>query len=179
MKQQIKKRSIKRYTKIDKLKGRRYHITDLNTIIKVLYPYRSTINKYQRLLQQTAFTTSQKQLVIKTAHCFTIINELYRDQDKYGQLYVTREDMSNAIYMLQNELQLPKQEYLLNPNLRWFFKDIQLYFEDRSFTNKDIRYKLGKSRSTIYHKLTELVDREFIQIIDRKKTGFIYQTLKK
>ena len=175
MKQERKKRSIRRYTKIDKLQGRKYHVHDLNTIVKVLYPYRTTINKYQRLLEKTHFTTSQKQLIVTTAHSLTIVNELYRDQDHYGRFYVTLEDMSNAIYMLQNELHLPHHEYLLSPNLRWFYKELQLYFDNRSFTNKDIRCRLGKGRSTIYHHLTELVDREFIEIIDRKKSGFMYQ----
>ena len=175
MKQQRKKRSIRRYTKIDKLKGRRYHVYDLNTIIKVLYPYRTTINKYKRLLNQTSFTTSQKQLIVTTAHSLTIVNELYRDQDTFGRFYVTIEDMSNAIYMLQNELHLPQHEYLLSPNLRWFYNELQISFDYKVFTNKDIRCRLGKGRSTIYHHLTELVDREFIEIIDRKSSGFMYQ----
>ncbi|MHA7060261.1 hypothetical protein ACWGOQ_0023770 [Aquimarina sp. M1] len=175
MKQRRKKRSIRRYTKIDKLKGRKYHVYDLNIIIKVLYPYRQTVNKYKRLLVQTSFTTSQKELIITTAHSLTIVNELYRDQDTLGRFYVTIEDMSNAIYMLQNELHLPQHGYLLSPNLRWFYKELHTHFDNRIFTNKDIRRRLGKARSTVYHHLTELVDREFIEIIDRKSSGFMYQ----
>lgn len=175
MKQERKKRSIRRYTKIDKLKGRRYHVHDLTTIIKVLYPYRATINKYEKLLEQTSFTPPQKQLILTTAHSLTIVNELYRDQDTFGRFYVTIEDMGNAIYMLQNELHLPQHEYLLSPDLRWFYKELQRYFDGKGFTNKDIRCRLGKGRSTIYHHLTELVDREFIEIIDRKRSGFIYR----
>lgn len=175
MKQERKRRSIRRYTTIDKLKGRRYHVDDLNTIVRVLYPYRITINKYKRLLIQTTFTTTQKELIVTTAHSLTIINELYRDQDKYGQFYVTREDMSNAIYMLQNELHLPQHEYLLSPNLRWFIKEIQVCFDDRSFTNKDVRKRFGKAKSSVYRNITELVDRQFIEIKDRKSSGFIYR----
>ncbi len=175
MKQERKKRSIRRYTKIDKLEGRRYHVNDLSTIIKVLYPYRTTINKYKILLEKTHFTTSQKELVLTTAHSLTIVNEMYRDQDILGRFYVCREDMLNAIYMLQNELHLPKHEYLLSPNLRWFYKELQLYFDGKEFTNKDIRCRLGRSTSSIYHKLTELVDRQFIEIIDRKRSGFMYR----
>jgi len=178
MNQERKKRSIRRYTKIDKLSHRKYHVADLNTIVKVLYPYRQTINKYKRLLEHTTFTTSQKGLIITTAHSLTIINELYRDQDSFGRFYITREDMSNAIYMLQNELHLPKHEYLLSPNLRWFYKELQLYFDGKEFTNKDIRCRLGRGRSTVYHHLTELVDRQFLEIIDRKQSGFIYKIIK-
>ena len=175
MKQERKKRSIRRYTKIDKLKGRKYHVHDLNTIIKVLYPYRTSINKYKKLLEQTHFTTSQKELIVTTAHSLAIVNEMYRDQDTLGRFYITREDMINAIYMLQNELHLPKHEYLLSPDLRWFYKELQLYFDGKEFTNKDIRCKLSRSTSSIYHKLTELVDRKFIEIIDRKQSGFMYR----
>ncbi|MEE9337832.1 MAG: hypothetical protein V3U87_07105 [Methylococcaceae bacterium] len=175
MKQERKKRSLRRYTKIDKLEGRKYHVHDLNTIVKVLYPHRVTINKYKNLLEQTTFTTSQKELIVTTAHSLTIVNEMYRDQDKYGKFYITREDMINAIYMLQNELHLPKHEYLLSPYLRWFYKELQLYFDGRDFTNKDIRQRLGRSASVINQNLRELVDREFIEIIDRKKSGFMYR----
>ncbi len=178
MNQERKKRSIRRYTKIDKLSHRKYHVADLNTIIKVLYPYRQTINKYKRLLEHTTFTTSQKELIITTAHSLTIVNELYRDQDSFGRFYITREDMSNAIYMLQNELHLSKHEYLLSPNLRWFYKELHFYFFQKEFTNKDIRYRFGKKRTTVYRHLTELVDREFIEIIDRTYKGFIYRILK-
>ena len=175
MKQERKKRSIRRYTKIDKLKGRKYHLHDLNTIIKVLYPYRTSINKYKKLLEQTHFTTSQKELIVTTAHSLAIVNEMYRDQDILGRFYVCREDMFNAIYMLQNELHLPKHEYLLSPDLRWFYKELQLYFDGKGFTNKDIRCRLGKGTSSIYQYLTELVDRQFIEIIDRKQSGFMYR----
>ncbi len=178
MNQERKKRSIRRYTKIDKLSHRRYHLNDLNTLIKVLYPYRTTINKYKRLLEQTTFTSSQKELIATTAHSLTVVNELYRDQDTFGRFYVTREDMFNAIYMLQNELHLPKQEYLLSPNLRWFYKELQCYFEGKEFTNKDIRIRIGKGKSTIYHHLTELVDRQFLEITNRKQSGFIYKIIK-
>ena len=178
MKQERRKRSIRRYTKIDKLSHRRYHLNDLNTLIKVLYPYRVTINKYKTLLEQTTFTTLQKELIVTTAHSLTIVNELYRDQDTFGRFYVCREDMLNAIYMLQNELHLSKHEYLLSPNLRWFYKELQCYFEGKEFTNKDIRRRFGKSRSIIYHHLTELVDRQLLEIIDRKQAGFIYKIIK-
>ncbi len=175
MKQERKKRSIRRYIKIDKLQYRKYHVADLNTIIKILYPYRQTINKYQKLLDQTSFNSYQKNIIIQTAHSLTIVNELYRDQDKYKRLYVTREDVFNAIYMLQNELHLPKQEYLLSPTLRWFYNQLQQYFYDTAFTNTDVRKKLGTSRSNIYHKLSELADRQFIEIIDKKGVSLVYK----
>lgn len=175
MKQERKKRSIRRYTKIDKLSHRKHHLDDLNIIVKVLYPYRVTINKYQKFLEKTTFTASQKKRIVTTAHSLTIINELYRDQDTLGRFYVTTEDMGNAIYMLQNELHLPKHQYLLSPNLRWFYKELQCYFEAKEFTNKDIRCRLGKGTSSVYQYLTELVDRGFLEIIDRKRSGFTYR----
>lgn len=175
MNQDLKKRSTRRYIKIDKLQYRKYHVADLNIIIKILYPYRQTVNKYQKLLDKTTFNSHQKELIIQTAHSLTIINELYRDQDTYQQLYVTREDICNAIYMLQNELHLPNQERLLSPSLRSFYNQIQQSYYDRPFTNKDLRKQFKKSRSAIYRNLSELADRQFIEIIDKQATALVYK----
>ena len=76
-----KPQAIKRYLKIEKITYRKYHIKDFNVIIKLLYPYRQTINKYEKLLQQMNFTDKQQTMIKETAHSLTIINEVYRDQD--------------------------------------------------------------------------------------------------
>ena len=177
MKQERIKRSINRYIKIEKLSHRRHHLNDLNLIIKILYPYRQTINKYHNLLAQTSFTDEQKKLIIQTAHSLTIINELYRDQDTLRRLYVTREDIFNAIYMLQNELDLSTQHYLLSPSLRWFYKTIQPDFCDTPFTAKQICRHLDKSKTTVHRYLSELTDREFLKIIGKQHNAYLYKII--
>jgi Fic family protein len=170
-----KKQPVKRYLKIDKLLYRKYHINDFNFIVTLLYPHRQTINKFSRLLTQTGFTRKQQELINQTAKSLTIINEFYRDQDSFGSLYTTREDMANAIFFLQNELHLKSHTRLLPAATRWFYKQVQQYFFNKPFTNKQIRTILRKSSSSAYRHLTELVDREFIEIVGKKQTAFVYK----
>jgi hypothetical protein len=174
-----KKQSVKRYVKIDKIRYRKYHIKDLHLIIKLLYPYRQTVNKYEKLLRQLSFNEQQQRLILDTTHSLTIINELYRDQDKYGRFYVTREDMFNAIYMLQNELNLKKHEYLLSASLRWFYNQVVQYFDGRVFTSREVSLKLRKSKSLCYRYLTELVDRNFIRIVGKRSQAYVYKLKEK
>lgn len=168
---------VKRYLKIEKITYRKYHIKDFNVIIKLLYPYRQTINKYEKLLQQMNFTDKQQAMIKETAHSLTIINEVYRDQDSYARFYVTREDVINAIYMLQNELHLQKQEYILSPSLRWFYNQLQMYFTSNHFTSKEVGHKLRKSKSLSYRYLTELVERELIKIVGKKNNAYVYELI--
>jgi len=166
---------IKRYVKIEKLAFRKYHIADLHLLIKILYPSRRTTNLESWIIETTQFTNYQKQLIKDTVHSLTIINELYRDKDKYGVLYSTKEDIYNAIYLLQNELSLKNKSYLLAPNLRWFYKELQYQYQGVCFTSKEVQLKLQKAKTTVYEHLTELVDRELIEIIGKKVHAFVYQ----
>jgi len=166
---------VKRYIKIEKLTFRKYHIADLHLLIQILYPSRRTTNPEVGIIEIIQFTTYQKQLIKDTVHSLTIINELYRDKDKYGVLYSTKEDIYNAIHLLQNELNIPHQSYLLAPNLRWFYKELQQYYQDTFFTSKEVQLKLEKAKTTVYEHLTELVDKELIEIIGKKAHAFVYQ----
>jgi len=171
-----RKIAVHRYIKIEKNKNRNYHIIEFNELIKLLYPYRKTINKYQKLLEEkTQFNLQQRKLILNTAHSITIINEMYRDQDSIGQFYVTREDLFNAIFMLQNELGLSKTEYLLSPVLRWYYRQIQYYYENNGFTAKQLRNRMGKGKTIIYENLSELVDRELLEIIGLKGQAYVYK----
>ena len=170
-----KKRTVKRYIKVDKLLYRKYHINDFNFIVTLLYPYRQTINKFARLLAKTSFTRKEQALINQTAKSLTIINEFYRDQNCFGSLYTTREDMANAIFFLQNELHLKSHATILPAATRWFYKEVQQYFFNQPFTNKQIRTLLRKSSSSVYRHLMELVDREFIEIVGKKQTAFVYK----
>ena len=138
-----------RSIKIAKSLHRKYHIEDLNLIIRILYPKRKSINKYECLLtNETGFTQDQRNLVLEVAHSLTVINELYRDQDKFERFYVCREDMFNAIFMLQNELGLSKQEYLLGPNVRWFYKQVRSLYFGKMFTSREVQLALRVSKTT-------------------------------
>jgi len=169
----------KRYIKIEKLQRRTSHIKDFHIIIKLLYPYRQTINKYSHLTSKMPFTTAQKELLKTTIHSLTIINEMYRDTDKYGRLYSTREDLTNAVFMLQNELDLQGQIYLLKPNLRWFYGQLEQHFGGLTFTRRQVSNKLIKSKSTCYRHLTELVDRELLEITGKSKNTYQYYFIEK
>lgn len=163
-----------RYAKLEKLKYRKYHIKDLNIIIKLLYPYRQTINKFTRLLNQLTFTAPQQELLITTIHSLTIVNEMYRDQDKWGRLYSTREDVINAIFMLQNELDLQEKSCVLPAATRWFYSQLQIYFSDLDFTSTEVSKKLIKSKSACYRHLTELVDRQLVSVSGKKGQTYLY-----
>ncbi len=164
----------KRYIKIEKLAYRKYHIKDLNVIIKLLYPYRQTINKFNYLLDRMTFTEVQQELLKTTVHSLTIINEMYRDKDKFNRIYTTREDVINAIFMLQNELDLKDQSIILPPPVRWFYSQLQQHFGGLEFTSREVGRKFRKSKSTCYHHLTELVDRELVEITNKKGQAYVY-----
>ncbi len=165
---------VKRYIKIEKLARRTYHIKDLNIIVKLLYPYRQTINKFSCLLDQMSFTEVQQELLKATVHSLTIINEMYRDKDKFDRIYTTREDVINAIVMLQNELDLKDQPSILSPSVRWFYSQLQQYFGGLDFTSREVSRTFRKSKSTCYRHLTELVDRELVKITGKKEMAYTY-----
>ena len=98
---------MKRHVKVSVSQQFNYHLEAFNHLVKMLYPKRQSLNKYQYLItKNTPFTTEQQKVVMQTTHSLCMINEFYRDQDKLGCLYVTREDIANAINLLQNELNL-------------------------------------------------------------------------
>ena len=114
-------------------------------------------------------------MILQTAHSLVMINELYRDQDQLGRLYTTNEDMTNAIYLLQNELDLQEQECMLAPPVRWFYKELQRYPET-TFTVMQISRYLMKNKSSVYRNLIELTDRQMVTRIDTIERGaHIYQ----
>ncbi|OED37056.1 hypothetical protein AB832_05290 [Flavobacteriaceae bacterium (ex Bugula neritina AB1)] len=168
---------VKRYMKIEKITYRKYHIKDFNVIVKLLYPYRQTVNKYEKLLQQMNFTDKQQSMIKETAHSLTIINEVYREQDSYARFYVTREDIINAIYMLQNELHLQQQEYILSPTLRWFYNQLQMHFTSTAFTVREVRYKLRKSDSLCRRYIVELIERELVETVGKRGTSHVHQLI--
>ena len=113
-------------------------------------------------------------MILQTAHSLVMINELYRDQDQLGRLYTTNEDMTNAMYLLQNELDLQEQECMLAPPVRWFYKELQ-YYPKSTFTVRDISRYLMKNKSTVYRNLIELTDREMVSRIGTKGQAHVYQ----
>ncbi|QMU63537.1 MAG: hypothetical protein GKR88_04095 [Flavobacteriaceae bacterium] len=180
MKPSYKKQAVKRYVKMEKIKYRKYHIKDFNLIIKLIYPTRQVINVYHKLLEKTgSFSKSHLELINQTTKNFTVLNELHRDQDKYGRLYTVREDLNNAVYFLQNELELKEQDILLPASTRWFYKEIHWQFYDMVFTSKQAALVLRKSKSSVYRHLSELVDRELVEIVGKKRTAYVYQIKEK
>ena len=176
MNTRYKKQALKRYVKIEKIKYRKYHIKDFNLLIKLIYPKRVVLNPYHKLLEKTgSFSKVHLELIKETTANFTILNEMHRDQDKYGRLYTVREDLNNAIYFLQNELKLKEQDILLGASTRWFYHEIHWQFYDSVFTSREVALQLRKAKSTVYHHLTELVDRELVEIVGKRNTAYIYQ----
>lgn len=174
-----KKQRVKRYEKIEKITYRKYHIKDFNLLVQILYPKKQVISDYESLIDQVAFTETQKELLKETTRSFTILNELYRECDKYGRLYSIREDVVNAVYLLQNEISFQSPEYFLPAGLRWFYKQLQMDFTDVAFTNYQVRLKLRRSRSTVYRHVTELVDRELVEIVGKQKGAYVYKVIEK
>jgi hypothetical protein len=170
-----KKQTVKRYVKIEKIKYRKYHINDFNLLVKILFPKRKVTNIYAKLIDKVDFTDYQKKLIKQTTQSFTILNEMHREQDKWGQLYAVREDMVNAVNLLQNEIDFKNPEYLFPPSLRWFYKQLQMEYTGIVFTNYQVRLHLRKSSSLVYRNLTELVDRELIEIVGKQRQAYVYQ----
>ena len=163
------------YAVLRRTVDRGLHIADFNIIIKILYPYRKTINKYKVLLSKTQFTKAQQELVLATAHSLTVINELHRDQDKYARYYTVREDMLGAIYMLQNELHLQAHQYILPSDVRHFYLRLLEAKGYDPFSRKDIQKALKLSKTNVHRNLSELSNRGFLEIIARNYRGFIYR----
>ncbi|QMU65848.1 MAG: hypothetical protein GKR88_17225 [Flavobacteriaceae bacterium] len=145
-----------------------------------MYPNRQVVNPYNKLLAYSeSFTKVHLQIIDQTVKSFTMINELYRDKDKYGRLYATREDLGNAVYFLQNELELKQRDVLLPAATRWFYKEIYRQFYDREFTSRKAALALRKTKSTAYRYLTELVDRELVEIVGKIQCAYVYRIKEK
>lgn len=168
---------VKRYIRIEKKSQKRSYIYDFNVLIKLLYPYRQSINKYERLTNQMSFNTSQKALLKQVIHSLTVLNETYRDQDKIGRLYTTREDVINGIVLLQNELDLKDQKILFPYALQHFYKELKTHFIAQQFTSREVCRKIRKSKSSCYRNLSELVDRNKVKLVGRKQQSFVYQLI--
>ena len=151
-----------------------YHIEQFNFLVKMLYPKQYTVNKYKILLEKTPFTKEEKKLILETADSFVLLNKQYRDQNKWGELYVIKEDMSNAIYMLQNELTIT-QKILLSPVLQWYLQQIYYLYQYDLFTLRELYLRMGKSKTAVYDVLQELTQRKFVTIVMVKKQAFVYQ----
>ena len=174
----FKPKKLQRYTKIPRNSHRKYHVQDLNLIIKILFPKRYSTNKFESMVtEKTQFTNEQKKIVLQTAHSLCMINEMYRDEDSFGRLYICREDMINAIYLLQNELNLLNPENMFRPNVRWFYKRLKIHFpypQDR-FTIKETTRKFRCSKTNVQDKFNDLVDRDLLEIVGKKGLAFVYQ----
>ena len=179
MKIRYKKQVVKRYEKIEKNKDRKYPIKEFNVLVEILHPKKQVINGYESLINRVEFTQTQKQLLKQTVKSFTILNELYRECDNYGRLYSIQEDVVNAVYLLQNEIGFHSPYSLLPEGLRWFYKQLQMDFSGMDFTNLQVRLKLRRSQSTVYRYLTQLVDRDLVEIVGKSRCAYVYRIKEK
>ena len=167
---------MKRHVKVSVSQQFNYHLEAFNHLVKMLYPKRQSLNKYQYLItKNTPFTTEQQKVLMQTAHSLCMVNEFYRDQDKLGCLYVTREDIANAINLLQNELNLSNRSLLLSPVLQWYKMQLQYHFSNESFTVKQVQLRLQKSKTRIYEVLRELEYRKIITMVGVKHHAHVFQ----
>ncbi|WP_010521425.1 hypothetical protein [Aquimarina agarivorans] len=166
----------KRYVKVNVSQQFNYHTEAFNHLVKMLYPKRSTINKYDYLIDKHAFFTEpQKQVISKTASSLCMLSEFYRDQDKFGNLYVTREDICNAIHILQRELDLTNRSVLLSPVLRWYATQIQYHFGSNPFTLKQLRLQLRKGKSRIYEVVRELEYQKIVKLVGQQGHAHVFE----
>ncbi len=168
----------KRHVKVSLSQQFNYHIEAFNHLIKMLYPKRESINKYEFLItKNNTFNTSQQQIIAKTAHSLCMVSEFYRDQDQMGRLYITREDICNAIHLLQNELNLTNQAVLLPPVLQWYKMQLHYHFPNEPFTVKQVQNRLGKSKTRVYGVLRELEFRKMIHLVKTKGQAHVFELI--
>lgn len=120
----------------------------------------------------------------------TILHQFQREKDKKGRVITDKEDLRLACEIMFDSIHLKIDE--LDGSLRRFYERLKGYVKEQSkthqeepqegddnptysFTQREIRHAMRQSKSQLQRYINDLMELEYIRLINRNSKGFRYK----
>lgn len=154
-------------------------ILDICLIIKGFYPHRDVINKYQGLIKQylgDRLEQHQLELLSKLIKAITLLHQIHRYENKWGQFYSEKEDVLIALFLLERELPMLNRSSTLCSADRRFYSCIYSKYSTEVFKRKAIMKLMDLSKTNTVWKLNQLISKGVaVRYLGKHKTDFYYK----
>ena len=152
------------------------HLKDFVLIVKSLFSHRQIINPFlERIKSHEYWTEGQKELLCDLIWALTILHKSYRDQDHWGRFFASSEDFHMAVNLMLRELKTENPELLLSAPERRFYNGLRTRFFDQPFTRYQAQVLSRISSTNANFKLRELMSKNLVEHVGKKKGAYLYR----
>jgi len=154
------------------MEGHYKKLSKLAILVKTLYPGQTTVHgPIESIDKESIYPEDLRVLYEMLVHTITLINKLYRRQDREGSYISQREDYATALMLISPLFSI--QTIKLPESVRNYYQQItnEIGYSS-SFTWKDLQKITGKSKTRCNNIIGHLTKLELI-----KKTGKGYRDI--